>query len=121
MKLTYRSSLWIALNIAGMLAYLYVASELWVLSGEEGMPGGAGHPFYWLFLIVPILIAFSAVNLAALAAILWQMRRARNKHALLVWSVVALLWLAATAYDHHRAFRVIGPEYSDATAALRDA
>ena len=102
-------------NIAGMALYLWLASSLWVRPGEEGTPGGPGDAFYWLFVIVPILGAYFLIDLAALLVILFQRRGHALKKALILWGTVAALWGIVVAFDHHKGFRNIDPQYSRLT------
>jgi hypothetical protein len=104
--------IWLALNLCGMGAYLWLASALWVKPGTEGEPGGPGDAFYWLFLLVPILGSFLILDLATLFVILFQRRGFALKVALAWWAATAVLWISVVAFDHHKAFRVISPEYS---------
>lgn len=106
-----RSFWWVLANIAGMLAYLKLASALWVLLGEEGTPGGPGDAFYWLFLLAPVLAAFFLFNSAVLFVIACHIRAERSKASLAVWFAVAGLWVGTVAYDHHKSYRVIDAQY----------
>src|SRR5438309_6398937 len=103
-RLLRRSSLWLLLNVAGMVAYLKLASALWVLPGEEGTPRGPGDAFYWLFVLVPLLAVFLAFNSAALFFIVRRVRASGSKVSLATWLAVAALWVGTLAYDHHRSF-----------------
>ena len=120
--LVRRQSLWLALNLAGLIAYLWLASALWVRAGEEGEPGGPGDAFYWLFAVVPVLLVYVAFNLLALIAIV---RRAATgwsaKPALFLWAVAVAAWVAAVAYDQHRSMRHIDAKYSWARPSARGA
>jgi hypothetical protein len=107
-----RSTLWVALNIAGMLVFLLLGRALWVRPGEEGEPGGPGDGFYLLFVLVPILVTYMAVDLAALAAIVCRLRKVGKFEPLLVWLAITALWFCAVAYDYHRSARHIDREYS---------
>ena len=107
-----RSTLWPAINFAGMALYLYLASDLWVYPGEGGEPGGSGDAFYWLFILVPILVAYSAINLVALITIVRRKRITKNSRPLVFWLVIAVFWVVTVIYDHHRAFRVVDEKYS---------
>jgi uncharacterized membrane protein YhaH (DUF805 family) len=106
------AKLWVLLNLAGVVAYLWLASTLWVQPGEEGEPGGPGDAFYWLFVLVPILGGSLAVNMIALAVIVRRLANRGNKSGLFVWLAVAFLWLAVVAYDHHKSVRVIDEKYN---------
>jgi hypothetical protein len=116
-----RSSRWILLNVAGTAAYLQLASTLWVLPGEEGTPSGAGDAFYWLFVLVPMLVVFLALNSAALFFIVRRVRASGNKVSLATWLAVAAMWVGTVTYDHHRSFRVIDPQYGIEVVLERDA
>ena len=97
--------LWVILNIAGMATYLKLASRIWVLPGEETMPGSPGDAFYWAFLLVPVLATFLLVNAIALAI------APGARVAVAVWLTVAVLWVGTVAYDHHRSARYIDSKY----------
>ncbi|CAN7731466.1 hypothetical protein LJR069_006372 [Variovorax paradoxus] len=105
-----RRTLWIAVNLLGMAVYLKLASALWVVSGEEGMPRGPGDAFYWLFFLVPVLAAFTLMNSMALLIILSRFRRYGGRVALAVWFAVAVLWAGTVVIDHQR--QVIDAEFS---------
>ncbi len=102
-----RRTCWILLNAIGMVVYLYLASTLWLLPGEEGLPGGPGDAFYWLLVLVPILLAFLLFNLVVYAVIAWRRRGRHRLVAAAVWCVVALLWIGTVAVDQQRSFRTI--------------
>ena len=107
-----------------MLAYLKLASALWVAPGEEGTPEGPGDAFYWLFLLVPISAAFFLFNSAVLFAVVRRGRAERTKRtrvSLAVWFAVAALWVGAVAYDHHKSYRVIDAQYGIKALVQRDA
>jgi len=116
-----RSILWVFVNVAGMVAYLKLASALWVFAGEEGTPGGPGDAFYWLLYLVPLLAAFLIFNSAALLVIVRRPETSGRKVALNVWRVVAALWLAAVAFDHHKSFRAIDAKLGFEILVERDA
>ena len=106
-----RSVLWVGMNIAGVALFLYLGARLWVLPGEEGTPGGPGDAFYWVLTLFPVLVAFLIFNTIVLVAIVRRVRTTQDKRPLLVCLAVAVLWLAAVGYDHHRSFRVIDAQY----------
>jgi hypothetical protein len=111
---------WVAINVAGLSVYLWLASSLWVLPGEEGQPGGPGDAFYWFFVLVPILVGFLVANLIVLFVIIRRARVApREWIALLWWLVAVALWVGAIAYDQHRSVRHVDPRYSWATIVRR--
>jgi len=109
--------LWFIANLAGMAFYLVLASKLWVSPGEEGLPGGPGDAFYWAFFLVPILGVFLVGDFSALIVILYQRRGAFLRSGLRDWLIVAGLWVTVVAYDHHRAFRHIAPEFNQMPSA----
>src|SRR5262245_52872413 len=96
----YARAIWLAINVSGMGVYLWLASSLWVLPGEEGEPGGPGDAFYWLFVLVPVLVAYLVANLIALFVIIRRVMAApREWTALLWWLAAVTLWVATVAYD----------------------
>lgn len=99
--------LWASLNVAGMVLYLRAGSVLWVVAGDEGTPGGAGDAFYFFFAVVPILVAFLLLDLAALRWIFFRTSRSNRAAALAVWSAVLALWGGVVAFDHHKSFREV--------------
>jgi len=124
MNILRRLSLWWALaNVAGMIAYLKLASTLWVRPGEEGTPGGPGDAFYWALLLVPFLAAFFILNSVVLFVIKRRARtrKKRTKVSLRIWLAIAALWLGTVAYDHHMSYRVIDAKYGITALIERDA
>lgn len=107
-----RRTLWLAANALGVAVYLKMASALWVVPGEEGMPGGPGDAFYWLFFVVPVLAAFLLVNSVALVVIARRFRASGRCVALAIWLAVALLWAGAVVIDYQRSVRFIDAQYS---------
>jgi hypothetical protein len=105
--------LWASLNVAGMLLFLKVGSALWVVPGEEGMPGGPGDAFYFSFAVVPILVAFLLLDLAALGWIFLKTPRPNRLTALAVWFAIVALWCGAVMFDDHKSFRKIEARYSN--------
>lgn len=104
-----RSLIWLILNLVGILTFLRLAAELWVLPGEEGLPGGPGDPFYWFFLLVPFQLIFLAVNFYVLYVIVKHRSEPSIKKRVCLWIAVSILWIIVAAYDHHRGFREIDP------------
>jgi hypothetical protein len=103
---------WVALNLSGMTIYLSCASVLWVLPGEEHLPGGPGDAFYWAFVLVPILASFLVLDVVTFVVILVRRGGERRRSALFAWVAVLVLWVVTVAYDHHRAVRDIDPAYA---------
>jgi len=104
-----RSTAWTILNLLGMAVFLRLASELWVLPGEDNLPGGPGDAFYWFFVLVPVLLGYLTLNLIALVVIVKRARETRAKMRIYVWGSVAILWLMVFRYDNIRSFRDIAP------------
>lgn len=104
-----RSAAWTLLNLLGMAVFVRLASELWILPGEENLPGGPGDAFYWLFVLVPILLGYLTLNLIALVVIVKRAQESRTKMRIYVWGAVAILWLMVFRYDYIRSFRDIAP------------
>lgn len=104
-------TVWLVLNAVGIAAYLAFASKLWVVSGEEGMPGGPGDAFYWLLFLAPVLGLFLIFNTVALVAIVRRRSATQLRLALFVWLVVVGLWAGTLAVDHYRSVRFIDAAY----------
>jgi hypothetical protein len=101
---------WVPLNVAGMAVFLRLASALWVWPGDEGMPGGPGDAFYWLFMLVPILITFLVANMIALV-LAWRRTSGRARHIMVAICLgIAVAWVGAIAFDHYKSYRVINAE-----------
>jgi hypothetical protein len=113
-----RATIWTALNLIGMAIYLRLASDLWTVPGDEGLPGGPGDPFYWFFFLIPILLAYLAFNLVALSAIVKRVGHTRKFTPLYIWVVIAMLWVVTFRYDHLRSFRVISPPATNYSALI---
>jgi ABC-type Na+ efflux pump permease subunit len=104
-----RAPIWIVLNLIGMGTYLRLGSELWTVPGDEGLPGGPGDPFYWFFLMLPILLVYLVFNLISLSAIIERVRQTGRLNSLYVWLTIAMFWIVTFRYDNLRSFRVICP------------
>jgi amino acid transporter len=105
--LARRSLIWVTLNFVGMLAFLRLAAEIWVLPGEQGLPGGPGDPFYWFFILIPFQLIFLTVNLLVLYVIIKRRSEPSVKKRICLWMIVAILWVIVVLYDHHRSVREI--------------
>jgi hypothetical protein len=101
---------WVPLNVVGMAVYLWLASALWVWPGDVGMPGGPGDAFYWLFVVVPVLLAFVIANALALM-LAWRRTSGRLRHIMVaMWLAIALAWAVTVVFDHYKSYRVINAE-----------
>lgn len=78
------SVLWIALNLAGVILYVYFGMALWVQPGEEGLPGGPGDAFYWILTQVPLAIVFLLLNVVALCIAFLRIRKTLRFTALYI-------------------------------------
>ena len=110
LKLPSRLTAWAVANVTGMGLYLLLASRLWPVKGEENTPGGPGDAFYYIFILVPILLFFAAINMAELYRIV---RRSNEKRiAVFIWTTVLCLWIAIFLVDHIQGVRNISAEFS---------
>jgi hypothetical protein len=110
---------WIAVNVAGIGLYLHLASALWVLPGEEGLPGGPGDAFYFFLLLAPIALVYLIGNVLALILAMRGLKNGGNEIVLFVWLAVGASWICALGYDQHRSFRVIYPPDANIGQTLR--
>ena len=96
---------WLIANVVGIIAFLLLGSALWVSPSEEGTPGGPGDGFYFFFLLVPILLSFSVVNLIALIVATRRAIRLRTFIPVLLALSVLLAWAAAVSFDRYKSLR----------------
>ena len=102
-----RAVQWVALNIVGMVVYLWLASSLWVRASEFGEPGGPGDAFYIAFVLWPILGLFLVLDVVALAVII----RRLQAHSVCTWIAVAALWSSVLLFDRLMAFNIVDLRY----------
>jgi len=100
---------WLLLNLIGMGVYLQLASTLWTVSGDEGLPGGPGDAFYWFVVLAPILLVYLTINVLSLFAIAKRVRSTGSLATLIIWMSIAALWIVVVGYDHFRSLRAICP------------
>jgi hypothetical protein len=105
-----RAHIWMVLNFIGMATYLRLGSGLWTIPGDEGLPGGPGDAFYWVFLMIPVILAYLVFNLISLSAIIERVRHTGRLNALYIWLAIGVLWIVTFRYDNLRSFRVICPD-----------
>jgi small-conductance mechanosensitive channel len=101
---------WAIANLIGIGFWLYLASALWPVKGEETAPGGPGDAFVIVFAIWPILLVFAVANFATLYLIIRRVHEKRTAFA--VWIVIILLWIAAVLIDHGQSGHKIAIGYS---------
>jgi len=86
-------------NVIGTIIYVVAASHSWAIPQERGLHSTTGEPFIWALFVVPILAAFTVLNLLWGAYICFS-RRWRNGY---FWLMSAGVWLIAVWIDfaHH--------------------
>ena len=104
MTRSQRTALWVALNAAGAVAYLYFASEVWPPAALRGLPEAhaGGDAFVWFLEAVPFVLACAVLNLVLLA---WgAVGRLRSGTWRFVWWawIIPVLWVAACSIDRYR-------------------
>jgi uncharacterized membrane protein YozB (DUF420 family) len=110
LKSSPRLTAWAIVNVTGMGLYLLLASRLWPVKGEENTPGGPGDAFYYIFILVPILLFFAAINMAELYRIV---RHGSEKRiAVFIWTTVLCLWIAIFLVGHIQGVRNISADFS---------
>lgn len=93
---------WMLVNLAGMAAFLAIASQVWIEPEVADVPGAnVGNAFAWLVSAVPILLLFAIGNLGWMAMSIFK-RRTRLS-GLAVGAVVIACWIVAFLFDnaHH--------------------
>jgi hypothetical protein len=91
---------WIAANVVGAAAYLWIASKTWIepeLRHEAVARGGDG--VVWTLTALPVLIAFLVVDLLWLALVVRQMAMTRTLRSAAPMAAMGLLWLDAIFID----------------------
>ena len=83
---------WATLNLTGLAIYARIKLPL---TPEDGGAPGPGDGFYFLFAMLPILLAFLTMNLAALFAIVRAKPSSRKRIALALWWGMAIAWQIA--------------------------
>jgi len=99
-----REKIWIAVNIVGIVLYLYFASRIWAPPGESGLEGGPGDPFIWVISAFPFLAVCFIVNIIWLALMLFKLRKSSAWIGLLLWIFLMAAWLGANRYDVYRQY-----------------
>lgn len=107
-----RRTLWLTFNVLGVAIYLKLSSALWVHPGQQGMPGGPGDAFYWLFFVAPALAVPMVVNSAALVVIVRRLKATGNRTGLAIWCAIAILWFGSLVMNHQCAITHIDAQYS---------
>jgi hypothetical protein len=51
-------------NVIGAVVYVIAASPSWAIPQERGLHSTTGEPFIWALSVLPILAAFTLLNLA---------------------------------------------------------
>ena len=92
--------IWIAVNLAGIAAFLIAASRSWIEPELTNIPGASGGDAYvWLVTAVPVLVVFAIGNLAWLATLLGS--HASNKRMSVAFgTLIFASWIAAYLFDH---------------------
>ena len=89
--------LFVILNLAGMVLYLYLSSSLWIQLSESGEPVVPGDTHYTFFLW-PLCGLFALFDLCALVVIVRRVLRGAGLRALSTWLAVAALWATVAVF-----------------------
>ncbi|MGI8765969.1 MAG: hypothetical protein ACR2KM_05590, partial [Gemmatimonadaceae bacterium] len=85
----------------GAILYVARASHSWAIPEERalGIHSLTGEPFIWALYVLPILAAYTLVNLTWGAIILFRGQRRSGRF----WVAAGLIWVIAVAIDfaHH--------------------
>jgi hypothetical protein len=89
----------LALNVVGIVAYLFRAYPSWARSEEQGLIPTSGEPFVWFAGILPVVIIFLVLDAIWGALIILR----RESRAGRWWILAAVAWLVAIGIDfaHH--------------------
>lgn len=99
-----RAPIWIVLNLIGMATYLRLGSDLWTSPGDDCLTGGmsVAGGMHWLFLMLPVLMAYLVFDSISLSAIIQRIRRTGRLTSLYIWLAIAILWIVAFRYNNLR-------------------
>jgi len=88
-----------ALNLAGAVVYVRLASHAWAIPQERGLHSQTREPFVWFAFVAPIFAIFLLVNLVWGIVVVVR-REWRSGYC---WLLTAVVWLIAAVIDfaHH--------------------
>jgi hypothetical protein len=88
-----------AINVVGAVTYVIRASPSWAIPQERGLHSMTGEPYVWAGSALPIVAAFTLLNVFWGAYLCFK-NRWRSGY---FWLVTAAVWLIAVCIDfaHH--------------------
>ncbi len=90
---------WLVANCAGLILYLYLASQTWITPIDGVLAHAAGDPFVYMLCVFPVLATFTLSNFAWLIVIL---KNKQNRLCLTkIWILTAAIWVVANRIDAH--------------------
>lgn len=95
---------WLAINILGIVLYLYFASKIWAPAGEAGLVGGPGDSFIWVLTALPVLAINSLINVVILLFIFVTSQKNQIWKFSIIWIFVVTAWFGAYRYDVYRQY-----------------
>lgn len=100
------SVFWIllAVNIPGIVLFIYFASGVWAPRGQEGLYYDAGDSAAWALTAFPILAASTLVNLVMSRSVSIHLFYYRDWRLFSLWLVIIIVWISAYKYDSSRHF-----------------
>ncbi|MBC9033098.1 hypothetical protein IAG41_11925 [Sphingomonas sp. JC676] len=91
-----------AINLAGIAAFLTAASRSWIEPELANVPGASvGDAFIWFVMAAPVLALFLIGNLAWLAGSL-RSDASSKRMSLLFGALILACWIAAYLFDNSR-------------------
>jgi hypothetical protein len=100
------SVFWIllAVNIPGVVLFIYFASGVWAPRGQEGLYYDAGDSVAWTLMAFPLLAVSTLINFIVSRSVLIRLFYCRDWRLFSVWLVIVTVWFAAFKYDAGRHF-----------------
>ena len=116
--MTYRSRMaaFVALNVAGMVVYIYFNGVFRVFPDEGGVPSRTGNAIYWALTQTPILLLYFVVNAVALVGVVRRARQLHQRSAFYPWLFVFAMWVAVVMVVYQSSYGFGAPQFLAAIA-----
>jgi hypothetical protein len=94
----------VAVNVPGIVLFLYFASWVWAPPGQEGLYYDAGDSIAWGLLAFPFLAICAIINFIMSRSVLIHLFYYLDWRPFVLLLVIAVVWFSAFKYDSGRHF-----------------